>query len=79
MSRADAIEQEAAEWLVKLDKEETPELHVKHQEWCSTSPRNKAAYLRLRKAWHRMDRLKTLRPIDGTVDEDLLESGRFPD
>jgi transmembrane sensor len=40
-------------------------------------PRHRAAFIRLRVAWNRVDRLKAMRPMDGAVDADLLARTRI--
>jgi ferric-dicitrate binding protein FerR (iron transport regulator) len=42
------------------------------QQWLDADPRHRAAFVRLRCAWARTDKLRLLRPPDGRVDKDLL-------
>ena len=72
MSRASEISDAAAEWLVRLEGQASPELWDTFEKWMDHDPRHRAAFVRLRVAWNRVDRLKYLRPADGTVDADLL-------
>jgi len=62
----------AASWLIRLEGQASPELWEELQTWLDESPRHRAAFIRLRTAWHRVDKLKLLRPADGTIDADLL-------
>ncbi len=43
----------------------------------TTSPRHRAAFLRLSVAWRRADELKKLAPLSGVVDPDLLDPARW--
>jgi len=76
MSRADQISDEAANWLIRVEAESSPELWQGLQAWLDADPRHRAAFVRLRVAWHRVDALKNMRPLDGTVDADLLRRVR---
>jgi transmembrane sensor len=71
MSRASDINNAAAQWLIRLEGPTSSGTWDSFQAW-ESDPRNRAAFIRLRAAWHRADRLKSLRPADGTVDCDLL-------
>jgi ferric-dicitrate binding protein FerR (iron transport regulator) len=73
--RANEIEQQAAEWVARIDVGATPEERAALDAWLAANPRHRAAYLRLAAAWRRADQLKGLRPGSGTVDPDLLEMG----
>ncbi|HZO21483.1 MAG TPA: FecR/PupR family sigma factor regulator [Steroidobacteraceae bacterium] len=77
MSRADRISDEAANWLIRVEVESSPELWQGLHAWLDADPRHRAAFVRLRVAWHRVDALKNLRPLDGTVDADLLTQVRL--
>jgi transmembrane sensor len=76
MSRASEISDEAADWLIRVEAQSTPELWEDLQGWLDAHPRHRAAFVRLRVAWHRADALKYLRPLDGAIDPDLLSSER---
>jgi transmembrane sensor len=72
MKRATDIEEEAAKWLTKLDSQGSPERWAALDAWLNASPRHRAAFLRLSVAWTRTDALRRLRPLDQSVDPDLL-------
>ena len=45
-------------------------------QWLSEDARHHAAFARLEARWRQVDRLRSLRPLDGRVDADLLDT--FP-
>jgi transmembrane sensor len=75
--RANEIEQQAAEWVARIDLRGTPEEWTALDAWLNTSPRHRAAFLRLSVAWRRADELKKLAPLSGVVDPDLLDPARW--
>ena len=86
MQTASEITAIATAWLIRLEREATPELWEELQTWLDAHPRHRAEFIRQRTAWNRCDKLKMLRPLDGTIDTDLLskiqfvpDSGRHPD
>ena len=62
----------AAHWLIRLEGEASPELWEEFQGWLYADARHRAAFIRLRTGWNRCDKLKMLRPDNGTIDADLL-------
>jgi transmembrane sensor len=70
---ASDIEAEASEWLIRLETDPTPELKAAFEEWLAADPRNRAAYVRLEKTWHHADVVRRLRPLDGEVDENIID------
>ena len=72
MQTASEITAIATGWLIRLEREATPELWEELQHWLDSNPRYRAEFVRQRTAWHRCDKLKMLRPEDGTIDADLL-------
>jgi transmembrane sensor len=72
MSKATEISDAAAEWLIRLEGHTSPEIWDTFQNWMDADPRHRAAFVRLRVAWNRVDQLKIVRPVDGTIDADLL-------
>jgi transmembrane sensor len=76
MSRATETSDTAAEWLIRLEGQTSPEIWDAFQCWMDADPRHRAAFVRLRVAWNRIDVLKNVRPVDGTIDADLLAKGK---
>ena len=72
MQRAREIGSRATAWLIRLEREATPELWEELQQWLDSQPRHRAEFIRQRTAWNRCDKLKMLRPDDGRIDADLL-------
>lgn len=72
MQTASEIAATATAWLIRLEREATPELWEELQQWLESHPRHRAEFIRQRTAWNRCDKLKMLRPADGTIDADLL-------
>jgi len=77
MSRASDISDAAARWLVRLEGQTTPQIWDAFQEWMDEDPRHRAAFIRLRVAWNHVDLLKNMRPVDGTIDADLLATTKI--
>src|SRR5215471_16880244 len=75
--RANEIEQQAAEWVARIDLRGTPEEWSALDAWLNKSPRHRAAFLRLSVAWRRADELKKLALLGGVVDPDLLDPARW--
>lgn len=71
--RAGEIEQQAAEWVARIDLRGTPEEWAALDTWLAANPRHRAAFLRLSVAWRRADQLKKLAPPSGFVDPDLFD------
>ncbi len=69
---ATAIDAVAADWLLRFEASPSAQLPEGLPKWLAADPRHRAAFIRLRTAWNRVDKLRLLRPADGTVDEDLL-------
>ena len=72
MQSASEITASATAWLIRLEREATPELWEELQQWLDSHPRHRAEFIRQRTAWNRCDKLKILRPEDGRIDADLL-------
>lgn len=72
MQTASEIAASATAWLIRLEREATPELWEELQQWLDSHPRHRAEFIRQRTAWNRCDKLKILRPTDGTIDASLL-------
>ncbi len=76
MIPAREIENQAAEWLVRLESDASEPQRAQFESWLALDPRHRAAFLRLERGWRRADRLKNLKPLDGEVDEHVLDT--FP-
>ena len=72
MSRASDISDAAAQWLIRTEGQTSPETWDALQTWMDEDPRHRAEFIRLRVSWNRVDRLKNMRPVDGTINSDLL-------
>jgi transmembrane sensor len=79
MQTASEIAAIATAWLIRLEREATPELWEELQTWLDSHPRHRAEFIRQRTAWNRCDKLKILRPQDGTIDADVLTKIEFVD
>jgi len=77
MSKASDISDAAAQWLVRLEGQTSPQIWDGFQEWMDLDPRHRAAFIRLRVAWNHVDLLKNMRPVDGTIDADLLATTKI--
>jgi ferric-dicitrate binding protein FerR (iron transport regulator) len=69
-------EVQAAEWLVRLDADPSATTLSLWLQWLSKDARHHAAFARLEARWRQVDCLRSLRPLDGRVDVDLLDT--FP-
>lgn len=90
MPTASELEEEAMQWLVRLDGLDAVDapsaqrVRADFDRWCAGDARRQAAYLRLAAAWRKADQLGHLASLDGKVDENLLapqqpsSSNRWP-
>jgi transmembrane sensor len=76
MQNSRDIEAQAARWLIRLDRENSVEVRAEFQEWLASGSRNRATFVRLEKSWRRADYLKNVKPLDGEVNENVLDT--FP-
>jgi transmembrane sensor len=75
MSRADRIEEEAADWLVCQDGDNwTSEDEARLEAWLTADILHEVTYLRLEHGWKSADRLVALRTPERTI---IVRSGRF--
>ena len=72
MSASD-IEAEASEWLIRLERDPSPAMKAGFEQWIAADARNRAAFVRLEKTWAHADVLRKLRPLDGEVDENIID------
>jgi transmembrane sensor len=63
----------AAAWLVRLDADTSPVTLDLWQQWLREDARHHAAFVRVEQGWRQAECLKSLRPLDGEVRENLLE------
>lgn len=73
---ATTTETQAAAWLVRLEADLSPETLAQWRDWLSEDTRHHAVYVRIESGWRQAECLKSLRPLDGTVDSDVLTT--FP-
>lgn len=71
-----ATETQAAAWLIRLEGATSPETLAQWREWLTEDTRRHAVYVRIESGWRQTERLKSLRPLDGVVDPDVLTT--FP-
>jgi transmembrane sensor len=73
MTKASDISDAAAQWLIRTEGQQaSPQMWEALDAWMDEDPRHRAAFIRLRVAWNRVDRLKNMRPVNGTINSDLL-------
>jgi transmembrane sensor len=73
MTRATDIEQRACEWIIRSEGGNfTQQMRAELERWLQ-DPRNRVTFLRSREAWRRSSRIRSARPLDGSVDPDLLK------
>jgi len=73
---ATATETQAAAWLIRLEADTSPETLAQWREWLTEDTRRHAIYVRIESGWRQTECLKSLRPLDGTVDPNVLAT--FP-
>jgi transmembrane sensor len=69
-------ETQAAAWLIRLEADTSPETMAQWREWLSEDIRRHAVYVRMESGWRHTECLRSLRPLDGAVDPDVLTT--FP-
>jgi transmembrane sensor len=78
-SRRETVRQAAALWVVRLDDPSCSDAdRAAFEAWRAESHEHEAAFEREAAAWARLDRLRALRPADGSPERDLLEPARRP-
>ena len=70
---ANDIESDAATWLIRLEGDPSPQTRADFETWLAADPRHHAAFIRLQKTWSYADIVKRLRPLDGAIDEQILD------
>jgi transmembrane sensor len=67
----------AAQWLIRLDADESPATLAQLHAWLSADTRNQAAYVRIEQAWQKADCARRARPLDAApADPNVLAT--FP-
>lgn len=69
---ASELDTQALNWLVRSEAPDCTDAQRAELEAWLESPRNRAAYIRMRVVWIQADRLRRLQPLDGSVNPDLL-------
>ena len=73
----DTVDLEASRWLASRDaRPDDPELATAFDQWLHADIRHRVAYLKLEATWRRGDKLRDLRPLDRSVNPDLLRPPR---
>lgn len=75
MSAAE-IETQASRWLALRDAGSDAAQDGEFEQWLQADIRHRVTYLRLEAAWQRGDRLRDLRPLDRSINPDLLRPPR---
>jgi ferric-dicitrate binding protein FerR (iron transport regulator) len=75
-SGANQTENQAAAWLARLDADNSARTVEHWQAWMKEDVRRRAAFVRLEQGWRQSDRLESLKPLDGTVNPNILDT--FP-
>lgn len=73
MKTAADIEREAAAWLIRRDRGESPGDAANFKSWLAADSRHRAAYRQLEQVWRRSEGLEAWRPADGTLDTAVLK------
>jgi transmembrane sensor len=76
---ANDIESEAANWLIRLERDPSAQMRARCDAWLAADPRRQAAFIRLEQTWGRADILNRLRPLDGAVDEQVIDKFGIPE
>jgi len=71
-----ATETQAAAWLIRLEGDTSSDTLAQWRRWLTEDARHHATYVRIENGWRQTECLKSLRPLDGTVDPDVLAT--FP-
>jgi transmembrane sensor len=75
---ANDIESDAADWLIRLEGDASPQTRADFEAWLASDPRHKATFIRLQKTWNYVDIVQRLRPLDGTIDEQVIDKFGLP-
>src|SRR5262245_27941638 len=69
---ANDIESAAAHWLIRLEADPSPQTRAEFEAWLGADARHQAAYIRMERTWSHADIVKRLRPLDGAIDEEVI-------
>lgn len=79
MNAKERIEHDASVWLARFDaRGGEPEHDGEFERWLDADIRHRVAYLRIEAAWRRAERLKERKPLDQSIDPDLLAPPKPP-
>jgi transmembrane sensor len=67
------IEAEASEWLIRLERDQSGATKGEFEQWIAADARNRATFVRVERTWRHADVLRKLRPLDGDVDENVID------
>ena len=76
--RAEEIEEQASLWLAREDRGLTPDGQDALEKWLAGSSRHRVAYLRLKAAWRRADRLAALKRAPMRENSRISGAPRMP-
>jgi transmembrane sensor len=71
---ANDTESDAAHWLIRLEADPSPQTRADFEAWLGADARHQAAYIRMERTWSHADIVKRLRPLDGAVDEEVIDN-----
>jgi transmembrane sensor len=69
-------EAQAAQWLIRLEADSSPYTIGLWLQWLNEDARRRAVFVRLENSWRQADALRSLQPIDGKLDLEILDT--FP-
>lgn len=73
---ASDTEAQAAQWLVRLEADCSQRTEERWLQWLDGDVRRRAVFVRLERSWRQTNALGALRPIDGRINLDILDT--FP-
>lgn len=69
-------EAQAAQWLIRLEADSSPHTVGLWLQWLNEDARRRAVFVRMENSWRQTDALKSLQPIDGELNLEILDT--FP-
>ncbi len=70
---ANDIESDATHWLIRLEADPSSQTRADFEAWLAADPRHQAAYIRAERSWSHADIVKRLKPLDGAIDEQVID------